>query len=63
MPASKGTFGEDTFVVIEKWSNLGGDSRIAYGLADPMDDKVPDVSRLLVSPGAPRSAPPAAAGR
>ena len=37
-------------LVIERWSNLGGDSRIAYGLGDPMDDAVPDVSRLLVSP-------------
>jgi iron complex outermembrane recepter protein len=37
-------------LVIERWSNLGGDSRIAYGLGEPMDNEVPDVSQLLVSP-------------
>jgi outer membrane receptor protein involved in Fe transport len=37
-------------LVIERWSNLGGDSRLAYGLGEPMDDQVPDVSQLLVSP-------------
>jgi hypothetical protein len=37
-------------LVIERWSNLGGDSRLAYGLGEPMDDEVPNVSSLLVSP-------------
>ncbi len=37
-------------LVIERWSNLGGDSTIAYGLDDPMEVDTPDVSHLLVSP-------------
>jgi quinol monooxygenase YgiN len=34
MPASKGTFGDDTFVVIEKWETL--DALKAHGVAPHM---------------------------
>lgn len=37
-------------LVIERWANLGGDSSIAYGLGDPMEVAIPDVTSLLVSP-------------
>ncbi len=37
-------------LVIEKWSNLGGSSAIAYGLDAPMEIETPDVSQLLVTP-------------
>jgi outer membrane receptor protein involved in Fe transport len=37
-------------LVIEKWSNLGGSSAIAYGLDAPMEVDTPDVTQLLVTP-------------
>lgn len=37
-------------LVIEKWSNLGGTSAIAYGLDSPMEIDTPDVTQLLVTP-------------
>jgi len=47
MPASKGSFGDDTFVVIEKWASL--DALKAHGAAPHMAAYAAKVKDLLAN--------------
>jgi len=47
MPASKGTFGDDTFVVVEKWASLA--ALQAHGVAPHMKAYAEKTKELLAS--------------
>ena len=47
MPVSKGTFGEDTFVVVEKWASLA--ALQAHGVAPHMKAYAEKTKELLAS--------------